>query len=72
MWRALKQSVSLDGTPSMAAVFYPRKHLVTDAVLDGDAPNEYYKAKLRKNKSHLLFLPTMLSKFERRKINKTY
>jgi len=55
----------------MAAVSYPRKHLVTDAVLEGDAPNECYKAILRKNMS-LLFLPTMLSKYERRKINRTY
>ena len=72
MWPALKQDVSLVGTPSMTAVSYPRKHLVTDAVLYGDAPNECCKAKLRKNRSHLLFLPTVLSKYERRKINKTY
>jgi hypothetical protein len=56
----------------MAAVSYPWKHLVTDAVLGGDAPNECYKAKLPKNRSHFLFLQTVLSKYERRKINKTY
>ena len=56
----------------MAAVSYLWKHLVTDAVLDGDAPNEYYETILRKNRSHLLFPPKMLSKYERRKINITY
>jgi hypothetical protein len=65
------QRVSLEGTPNMAFVSYPRKNLVTHAVFKGDAPNEYYKANLRKKRSQLLFLPTMLSKYERRKINKT-
>jgi len=72
MWRALIQSVSLVGTPNAAVVSYSRKHLVRDAVLVSEAPKEYYKAKLRKNRSHLLFLPTVLSQYERRKISRTY